>query len=145
MNSHAKVIRGTDWAASPNGHSTAKTLPKIVQADNWFTRFKSRFQWESLVVAGREVKGFVVPGWAAGVILASMIGAFGFMYNQNQTQKEMLIRLDERLIERNDRDRERKEELEKRLQNIDAVQIVLRRDLAKLEVQAQNKKGNNDQ
>lgn len=92
------------------------------------------------MVAGREVKGFVVPGWAAGVILAAMISAFGFMYLQNQSQKEMLIRLDERLIERNDRDRERKEELEKRLQNMDAVQIVLRRDIARLE--AQKEEGN---
>lgn len=91
-------------------------------------------------MAGREVKGFVVPGWAAGVILAAMIGAFGFMYSQNQTQKEMLIRLDERLIERNDRDRERKEELEKRLQNMDAIQIVLRRDLERFAAQ---KEGNN--
>lgn len=95
-------------------------------------------------MAGRAVRGFVVPGWAAGVILASIIGAFGFMYSQNQSQKEMLIRLDERLLERNDRDRERKEELEKRLQNMDAVQIVLGRDLAKLQAQqTQTQKGNN--
>lgn len=94
-------------------------------------------------MAGRAVRGFVVPGWAAGVILAAIIGAFGFMYSQNQTQREMLIRLDERLMERNDRDRERKEELEKRLQNMDAVQIVLGRDLAKLQAQSQNQKGNN--
>lgn len=92
-------------------------------------------------MAGRAVKGFVVPGWAAGVILAAIIGAFGFMYSQNQAQKEMLIRLDERLIERNDRDRERQEALEKWKQNMDAVQIVLGRDLAKLQAQ-QSQKGN---
>lgn len=92
-------------------------------------------------MAGREVKGFVVPGWAAGIILAAIVGAFGFMYNQNQNQRELLIRLDERLMERNERDRENKEQLEKRLQNMDAVNIVLGRDLARLQAQ-QNQKGN---
>lgn len=133
----AKVLHGKDWAATNNGRGSTVALPKTLLPSRWWERW---FTLENLTVAGREVKGFVVPGWAAGVILASMIGAFGFMYSQNQTQKEMLIRLDERLIERNDRDRERKEELEKRLQNMDAVQIVLRRDIARLE--AQKEKGN---
>lgn len=93
-------------------------------------------------MAGREVKGFVVPGWAAGVILAAIVTAFGFMYSQNQSQREMLIRLDERLMERNDRDRERKEEMEKRLQNMDAVNIVLRRDLEAIKAQ-QAQRGSN--
>lgn len=94
------------------------------------------------MVAGREVKGFVVPGWAAGVILAAIIGAFGFMYNQNQTQRELLIRLDQRLQDRNERDRERQEALEKWKQNIDAVQIVLGRDLARIQAQQATEKGN---
>lgn len=116
----------------------ALPLPKTQQGVNW----RKWFRWENLLVAGREVKGFVVPGWAAGVLLAAVVGAFGFMYNQNQTQREMLIRLDERLIERNDRDRERQEALEKWKQNADAVQIVLRRDLARLEATLQIQKGN---
>lgn len=134
----AKVLHGKDWTATNNGRGSTITLPKKL-LPSWWERWLPH--GESLTVAGREVKGFVVPGWAAGVILASIIGAFGFMYSQNQTQKEMLIRLDERLIERNDRDRERKEELEKRLQNMDAVQIVLRRDIERFAAQ-QSQRGN---
>lgn len=63
-------------------------------------------------MSGREVKGFVIPQWAAGVILAAIIGAFGFMYSQNQTQKEMLIRLDQKLQDKDERDKERVERVE---------------------------------
>jgi hypothetical protein len=134
-------------AVSHTGNGQGAALPQIAQG--WLSRLKSYFAWEKLMVAGREVKGFVVSPTIAAVILGAMLTAIGTVYwrmsdriaDQNRelrSQSELLIRLDQRLIDKNDRDKEKKEELEKRLQNIDAVQIVLGRDLAKLQAQRGN-------
>lgn len=101
-------------------------------------------------MAGREVKGFVVSPTIAAVLLGAMISAVGVVYwrmsdrvaeqnRQLQSQNELLIRLDQRLLDKNERDKEKKEELEKRLQNIDAFQIALTRDFERIKAQ----KGNN--
>lgn len=62
---------------------------------------KSRFpRAEKLMVRGREVSGFVIPHWAAGVLLATVLSGMGVMYNQISGQRDMLIRLDTQLQER---------------------------------------------
>ncbi len=48
---------------------------------------------EVLDVAGRQVSGFVVPTWAAGVILAALLGSVGFLYNRIGDQRDMLIEM----------------------------------------------------
>lgn len=99
-------------------------------------------------MAGREVKGWVVPqqlGIALIVLIIS--GAVGMYWRMDSkieaatkaaevTAKEnhdLLIRLDQRLIDKSDHDEESDERLEKRFQNVEAVQIVLGRDIAKLD------------
>lgn len=57
-------------------------------------------------MAGRQVSGFVVPHWAAGVLLAAMLGSMGFMYSRLSDQRDMLIRLDTQLQERDKREQE---------------------------------------
>lgn len=76
-------------------------------------------------MAGRQVTGFVVPHWAAGVILAAMITSMGFMYSRLSDQRDMLIRLDTQLQERD------KREVEFRLErkNSDDLQELKIQDL----------------
>ena len=102
-------------------------------------------------MAGREIKnGWVIPQPLGIALIIFILGGVGGLYYrmsdniaiQNKAltdQREMLIRLDQRLLDKDERDRENKEELSKRLQNIDALNIAQGRDLARLEA----KKGNN--
>lgn len=68
------------------------------------------FKPEILTVAGRAVKGFVIPHWAAGVMLAAILGGMGFMYSRMSDQRDMLIRLDAVLAERDRHDLEYRSE-----------------------------------
>lgn len=77
---------------------------------------------EVLEVAGRAVKGFVVPHWAAGVLLAAMLGSMGFMYSRLSDQRDMLIRLDTQLQERDKHELEYRQEF-KNKQNLQQLQI----------------------
>jgi len=77
---------------------------------------------EVLDVAGRPVNGFVVPTWAAGVLLAAVIGCMGFMYNQISGQRDMLIRLDTQLQERDRHELEYRSEFKNQL-NVQKVYI----------------------
>lgn len=92
-------------------------------------------------MAGREVKGFVVPQWAAGVLLAAIVGAFGFMYTQNQSQREMLIRLDQRLSDKQDHDQEYRQEMKNKFESVMAWQEVTNKSLVRLEESMKRGKG----
>lgn len=74
------------------------------------------------MVAAREVKGFIVPHWAAGVLLASILGVLGFMYNQISGQRDLLIRLETRLEERDKHELEYRGEFKTKL-NVQQLQI----------------------
>lgn len=107
-------------------------------------------QPEVLEVAGRVInKGIVLTPTMALTLFLALAGVMGTMYwrmsdtigEQGKTinsQNELLIRLDQRLIEKDKQDQRDDEKMEKRLQNIDAVQIVLGRDLIKLQAQRGN-------
>ena len=75
---------------------------------------------EELTVAGRQVTGFIVPHWAAGVLLAAILGCMGFMYSRLSDQRDMLIRLDTQLQERDKHEMEYRSEFKTTL----AVQKV---------------------
>lgn len=77
---------------------------------------------EVLDVAGRAVSGFVVPTWAAGVLLAAVIGSMAFMYNQISGQRDMLIRLSTQLEERDKHEIEYRGEFKTKL-NVQQLQI----------------------
>lgn len=98
-------------------------------------------------MAGRTIeKGWVLPQPLGIALLLLIITSVGAMYwrmdskieshntaksKLEQDNHDLLIRLDQRLIDKEKHDAEKKEELEKRLQNIDATQIVLARDIIK--------------
>ncbi len=90
--------------------------------------------WENLVVAGREIKGFVIPQWAAGVLLAAIVSAFAFMYMQNQAQRELLIRLDQRLSDKKENDDAQFMKLDNRFNSVDAWQQVTNKELLKIQL-----------
>jgi hypothetical protein len=87
---------------------------------------------------GRQIKGgIVLHPIIATAILGAVIASATFMYRSFSTelawQHDQLITLSVQKVEADKRATEKAEELSKRLQNMDAVQIVLGRDIAKLQ------------
>lgn len=102
--------------AQPNGiharkglQGTLLHLPKVLP---WRVRVREELRHagfvlpfpEVLDVAGRMVKGFVVPHWAAAVLLGAILTAAGFMYrsfsqelklasDEQRAQRDMLIEM----------------------------------------------------
>lgn len=116
-------------------------------SDSILAKLKRQFSPEVLDVAGRAVKGFVVPHWAAGVLLATILATGGYMYRSMSgqieaqsktinTQNELLIRMDQRFIDKEKHDAERIEDIQKRFQNDDAIHIVMNRDIQSLKLKA---------
>lgn len=138
---HTRALRAAE-RVGPNGNTGE--LPDEPQPKWW----RKYFKWENLTVAGREVKGWVVPqqlGIALIVLIIS--GAVGMYWRMDskieaatkaaevtaKENRDLLIRLDQRLIDKDVHDKEKDEQFEKRFQNVEAVQIVLGRDIAKLD------------
>lgn len=89
-------------------------------------------------MAGREIKGgIVIHPIIATAILGAVISIGGLMYHNFSSelawQHDKLVTLSVQKEEADKRATERAEELSKRLQNMDAVQIVLGRDIAKVQ------------
>lgn len=143
---HTRAIRASERISGNGKLQAVIDAPHLKQAQ-WWRKF---FRWEpNLTVAGRTIeKGWVVPQPLGIALLVVILGGVGSLYwritdrvdaigdkqaTEMQTQREMLIRLDQRLIDKNERDREKFEQMEKRFQNTDAVQIVLGRDIVKLQ------------
>lgn len=122
-------------APSPHEQTTAQSsLPKIAQETLW-TRVKGILPHrEDIVVAGREVKGGIVIHPIIATAILGVIVTIGLSIRSEMNwQHDQLVTLSVQKVEADKRAAERTEELSKRLQNIDAVQIVLGRDLAKLQ------------
>lgn len=77
-------------------------------------------------MAGREVKGFVIPHWAAGVLLAAILGGMGYMYQsfsaEQQMQREMLIEMKTELRLAKEHELEYRNEFKTKL-NVQQLQI----------------------
>jgi len=85
-------------------------------------------------VAGREVKGGIVIHPIIATALLGAVIAIGLSVRSEMSwQHDQLVILATQKVEADKRAAEKAEELSKRLQNIDAVQIVLGRDIAKLQ------------
>lgn len=100
-------------------------LQDVEQEPNvsFWERIKNLFpQPEVLDVFGRVVRGFVIPGWAAGVLLAAILGSVGVMYSKISEQRDMLIRLDTQLQERDKHELEYRAEFKTKL-NVQQLQI----------------------
>ena len=134
------------------GDAAIPVMQELQQRRSWAERLREwLFRREDLTVAGREIKnGWVIPqslGIALIVFILSGIGTLYWRMSENiatqnkalADQEKMLIRLDQRLIDNNEHDRAKAEQLEKRLQNIDALNIAQGRDIARIEA----KKGSN--
>lgn len=115
MNVHERTINSRHRLRAANGkHETLEVAEPL----SWWDRLSP----ESLMVAAKEVKGFVVPHWAAGVLLASILAVLAFMYNQIAGQRDLLIRLETRLEERDKHELEYRSEFKTKL-NVQQLQI----------------------
>lgn len=93
---HTHLQRAKARVAANGGSQRALHIPKphVSQNDTLWQRILRLFPTpEDLIVAGREVKGFIVPHWAAGVILAAMLSIGWAVYNQISSQRDMLIEI----------------------------------------------------
>ncbi len=112
VNVHDRALKASGRVGT-NGRLHGIGLGPQPPTPSWFDRL---FKPEKLVVEGREVKGFVVPHWAAGVLLAAILTAFGFLYSQLTSQRDMLIRLDTQLQERAQHESEYRHNFENKLE-----------------------------
>lgn len=128
-------------------------LQGIVEpGEPWWKRY---FKWETLTVAGRTIeKGWVVPQ-ALGVALIIFIlgtamttlGAAGALYwrvtdavelqsGETRNLRELVIRLDERMIQKDNNDKERNNDLREELESIKshqaAIESVMNKEIAQL-------------
>lgn len=75
--------------------------PVTNERDTLWKRIKDAFPTpEEIQVGTRQVTGFVIPHWAAGVTLAAILTCMGFLYSRLSDQRDMLIVLQTKLEER---------------------------------------------
>lgn len=85
-------------------------------------------------MAGREVKGGIVIHPIIATAILGVIVTIGLSIRSEMNwQHDQLVTLSVQKVEADKHAAERAEELSKRLQNMDAVQIVLGRDIAKIQ------------
>lgn len=85
----------------------------------WWEKY---FKLENLTVAGREVKGLVVPHWAAGVLLAALISIGWTTYSKVAEQRDMLIEMKTELKLAKEHELEYRNEFKTKL-NVQQLQI----------------------
>lgn len=132
----AKELHGDTWQANTNGTHARNGLqgvghPRI----QWWKRW---FEWEhNLIVAGRTIeKGWVVPQGLGIALIILMLGGVSGLYwrmsekviEQNsklQDQRELLIRMDQRLMDKQSTD----EKIEREHRNKDDLQDLQIKDV----------------
>jgi hypothetical protein len=144
----AKVLHGEKWAATQNGHGSEVALPQLLPSSLW-SKVRSLFKWEDLIVAGREVKGIVLTPTMTLTLVLAIASGCGMVYwrmsdrmdayqKSNDSNHDLLIRLDQRLLDQKEQQKKEDEDLAKRLQNIDALNIAQGRDIATLKAEKGN-------
>lgn len=96
VHDHAIAAKGRVRSNGRQHHTLHVTKPFAVDEDTatLWERIKSVLpHTEVLDVAGRAVKGLVVPHWAAGVLLAAMISIGWATYSKIADQRDMLIEM----------------------------------------------------
>jgi hypothetical protein len=116
---------------------------------SWWSEFKERwFKWERITLAGKVIeKGWVVPQPLGIALLLVLLGGVGSLYwrltdkateqsAQTQAVREMLIRLDQRLIDKNDHDNQRFQQLEQQIEGSKshqaAIESLFNKEIAQL-------------
>lgn len=122
----SKIDESRFTKTNGNGSSAARTLQEALHLPRERTFLEKLFKPENLTVAGREVKGFVIPHWAAGVLLAAILGGMGYMYRsfsgEQQVQREMLIEMKTELRLAKEHELEYRNEFKTKL-NVQQLQI----------------------
>lgn len=118
---HTRALRAADRVRSNGKLQEVKHEP-VVEQSVW-ERLRSILpQSEVLEVTGRAVKGFVIPHWAAGVLLAAILSGMAFMYSRMEAQRDVLIKLETLLGERDRHELEYRNEFKTKL-NVQQLQI----------------------
>jgi hypothetical protein len=131
------------------------SLPETLLPSFW-DRVRNLFKWEhNLTVAGRTIeKGWVIPQSLGLLLIATMLSCTGVLYwriidkqadqdrvavearerqdKEIQKANELLIRLDQRLQDKDRHDQQKFQELEDEFDSVHAWQQVTNKDLARL-------------
>lgn len=124
---NARYVENARSRTTSNGHRMQRVFDasEVAKSDTvtLWERIKRSFPTtEELDVAGRQVSGFVVPHWAAGVLLATILGCVGFLYNQISGQRDILIEMKTELRLAKEHDLEYRSEFKNQL-NVQKVYI----------------------
>lgn len=130
---HTRAIRAARRANGANrGMSEPLQMPEVFKTQGWLSNLLPHT--EKLLVNGRQITGFVIPHWAAGVLLAAVLSGMGFMYSKISDQRDMLIEMKTELRLAKEHDNEYRDEFKTRI-NVQSLQIdVLNKDLAAIRV-----------
>lgn len=149
VNVHARAIKAAVRTGTNGQKQTALHVSQAITADEDAASLWERIQRilpqpEVLNVAGRVInKGIVLTPTMALTLFLAMAGVMGTMYYrmtdtiavQGQTisaQNELLIRLDQRLMDKNEHDNQRFQKLENKFDSVDAWQQVTNKDIAQI-------------
>lgn len=154
---HARAIRAAE-RTSPNGRLQGLMDESSTErGEPWWVKYKERwFKWErNLIVAGKVIeKGWVVPQPLGIALLLVILGGVGGLYwriidkqseqdrvaaserakqsAEIQELNKLLIRLDQRLIDKDKADAVQQQKTDSRLDSVEAWQDVTNKDLARL-------------
>jgi hypothetical protein len=140
-------VDNSRFTKNQNGGSSAnRVLQDILHLpypEPWWRRWLG--QWEdNLTVAGRTLdKGWVIPQQLGIALIILILGGVGTLYwtmsaridakdNAYQEQRDLLIRMDQRLMDKEKHDNERFQKLENRFESVEAWQQVTNKDLAQI-------------
>lgn len=125
------------YRGSNGSHVVVDEILQPPSTSRW-TRFRDRyFKWENLAVAGRTIeKGWVIPQGLGIALIVLMLGGISGLYwrmsekvvEQNgklQDQRELLIRMDQRLMDKQSTD----EKIEREHRNKDDLQDLQIKDV----------------
>lgn len=127
VNVHERATKAAERTGSNGQKQMALHVPKPYAVDEdtttlWESIKRLLPQPEVLDVAGRAVKGLVVPHWAAGVLLAAIISVGWTTYSKIADQRDMLIEMKTELKLAKEHELEYRNEFKTKL-NVQQLQI----------------------
>src|SRR2546421_3574961 len=133
--SAAATVRVHDWLPK---NPTVDEMPQTVPVKT--SLFRRWFSTEVIALAGKEVRAWMLPQPLGIALIIVLLGGVGSIYwrmndritaqeGQISKQNELLIRLDQRLQDKGDRDKEFREETNGHFESVAAWQQVTNKNL----------------
>lgn len=139
VDAHTSAIRAADRARA--NRRLQGVFDGAPESEPWWKRY---FKWETLTVAGRTIeKGWVVPQPLGVALIIFILGAslttlgsaaalywrvtdaVGAQANETRELREIVIRLDERMIQKDNNDKERNNDIRQQIEGVKSHQAAI--------------------